>query len=333
MDCRKGQNICPPLPALLLFIFLPLLFSCHREVLPPVTTPLTQHAERKLTSPAPQRVSFESLEHDSTVNKPTIINALLFKPTNSDLRRLPAVVALHGCGGMYSSSESRREELSLRHQAMANLLVAEGYAVLFPDSFRSRGFEEICTVDNKIRSVTPQLRRQDAQGALAWLQRRSDIQPERIAILGWSHGGSSVLATLNSKQPDVSDWRNLYPTTAYFRAGVAFYPGCNESMNVVGGYSLAAPLTLFIGANDDWTAPEPCINLAAQLVAAGENATITVYPDSYHGFDGPASQPRRRLNVPNGASHGRGVTMAPNPAARDDAYAKLKIYLKKYLGI
>jgi dienelactone hydrolase len=311
---------------------MPVLFACHKEVTQHATTPLTRHVEQKIAASVQQRVSYESLDRDSATGKPVIINALLFKPKNSDTRRLPTVVALHGCGGMYSSSKSKRDELSLRHQIMADLLVAEGYAVLFPDSFRSRGFEEICTVENRARTVNPQHRRLDAQGALAWLQRRSDIQPERIAILGWSHGGSTVLATLNSKQPAVAEWKNREPTAPYFRAGVAFYPGCSESMSVLGGYSLAAPLTFFIGASDDWTAPEPCVNLAAQLTAAGEDATITVYPDTYHGFDGPASQPRRRLDVQNGVNHRKSVTMAPNPAARDDAYAKLKLYLRKYLG-
>ena len=74
------------------------------------------------------------------------------------------------------------------------------------------------------------------------------------------------------------------------------------------------------------------MNLAAKLAASGEAATITVYPDAYHGFDGPSAQPRRRLEVPNGVNPGKGVTVAGNPAARDDAYAKLKKYLREHLG-
>jgi dienelactone hydrolase len=316
-----------------LCLIVPFLFACHKDgVLPEPAANLSQPAKPYRPSSVPQRVSFASLDVDPTSGEPVLINALLFKPEGADSRRLPAVVALHGCGGMYSTAKSRRDTLSLRHQIMADLLVSEGYAVLFPDSFRSRGFEEICTTKNRERSVTQQHRRLDAQGALAWLQRRDDIQPERIGILGWSHGGSTVLATLNAKQPAVAEWRVREPTAPYFRAGIAFYPGCNESTNLLGGYSLAAPLTFFIGGSDDWTAPEPCINLAAQLTEASEDVTITVYPDTYHGFDGPATQPRRRLDVPNGVNNSRSVTMAPNPAARDDAYAKLKLYFRRHLG-
>src|SRR5262249_33549981 len=153
-------------------------------------------------------------------------NALLFHPIGSAETHSPAVVALHGCGGMYSTLARRRNDLSERHQAMGELLAREGYVVLFPDSFRSRGFEEICTVTNRSRTMTEANRRLDAQGALAYLQSRADVAPERIAVLGWSHGGSGVLATLNIRQHAVMAWKDRASSPPYFRAGVAFYPGC-----------------------------------------------------------------------------------------------------------
>jgi dienelactone hydrolase len=307
--------------------------ACHKAGLQTsAKPPPVWGVEQTIATSAPERVSFDSLDRDTVTGKPAVIQALLFKPEGAASRRRPAVVALHGCGGMYSTAESKRDSLSGRHQMMADLLVAEGYLVLFPDSFRSRGFEEICTVENRRRSVSQRHRQQDAQGALAWLQRRDDVLPDRVAVLGWSHGASAVLATINAKQPAVAGWRDREPPNPYYRAGVAFYPGCGDSLNARGGYALAAPLTFFIGASDDWTAPGPCVDLAAKLSTAGEAATITVYPDTYHGFDGPSTQPPRRLQVPNGVNPGKGVTMAPNPAARDDAYEKLKKYLREHLG-
>jgi len=330
---RLNSCLRPLFPTVLLCIVLLVFSACRKTGLQTAAgPPLVSGLEQKIATSAPQRVSFDSLDRDPETGKPVVIQALLFRPEGADTGRLPAVVALHGCGGMYSTAESKRDRLSIRHQMMADLLVAEGYAVLFPDSFRSRGFEEICTVENKKRTLTQQHRRLDAQGALAWLQRRDDVLPERVAVLGWSHGGSAVLATINAKQPAVAGWRDRKPHTPYFRAGVAFYPGCSDSLKERGGYTLAAPITFFIGGSDDWTAPGPCVDLAAKLSNAGESATITVYPDTYHGFDGPSTQPRRRLEVPNGVNPGKGVTVATNPAARDDAYEKLKKYLREHLG-
>jgi len=327
MQKNSRRSLLPSV--ILISLFLPLLASCHRTTQPAAPEHYSTSISRQnLTRFIPQRVSFPLLDQDNLA----VIQGLFFKPENTGAQRLPAVIAMHGCGGMYSSSKLRRESLSARHQIMADLLVAEGYAVLFPDSFSSRGFEEICTIENRKRTITQKQRRLDAQGALAWLQSRNDILPDKIAILGWSHGASAVLASLNSKQPSVATWSFRTPPAPYFRAGVAFYPGCRESLNSNTGYSLAAPITFFIGGSDDWTAPEPCVELVANLKTAGENASITVYPDAHHGFDGPSSQPRKHLEVPNGVNPGRGVTTVSNPAARADAYAKLKVFLRKHLA-
>ena len=333
MTVRLNTRLRPLVLRVLLCLAVLVVPACHKAGLQPAAGPHTIRSPEQTTAASvPERVSFDSLDRDPVSGKPVVIQALFFKPAGAAGRRLPAVVALHGCGGIYSTVKSKRDTLSIRHQMMADLLVAEGYAVLFPDSLRSRGFEEICTVAYKKRTVTQEHRRLDAQGALAWLQRRDDVLAERIGLLGWSHGGSAMLATVNAKHPAVAGWRDREPSNPYFRAAVAFYPGCRDSLKARGGYGLAAPITFFIGGSDDWTAPGPCIDLAAKLSAAGEAATITVYPNTYHGFDGPSTQPRRRLEVPNGVNPGKGVTVATNPAARDDAYAKLKEFLRKHLA-
>jgi dienelactone hydrolase len=283
--------------------------------------------------PAGERVEFDSLDRDPATGGPVRIGGLLFRPEGgADVRRA-AVVALHGCGGMYSTLPARHDALSRRHQSMAELLTGEGYIVLFPDSFRTRGRDEICTVDSGRRTITQTQRRRDAQGALAYLQARADVAPERVAALGWSNGGSTVLATLDARAPAVNAWTDRNPAPPYFRVGVAFYPGCSDSLRRKDGYSVATPLLLFVGGADDWTAPQSCVELADRLVTAGEPVTITVYADTYHGFDGPGARRRVRLDVPNGVNPGKGVTVEPNPVARDDAYARLRRFLRAELGV
>jgi dienelactone hydrolase len=294
-----------------------------------VTPPPVLAPESKPPVALGQRVELDSLDIDSATGRPVRIQGLLFSPAEAAAGRRPAVLALHGCGGMYSVLKSKRDALSMRHQAMADLLVAEGYIVLFPDSFRSRGVEEICTIESRRRTITQRNRLSDTLGALAWLQQREDVQPDRIAVLGWSHGGSAVLAGLNAKQAAVAGRK---AAADYFRAGVAFYPGCSDSLQVRPGYSLAAPLTLFVAGSDDWTPPGPCVNLAGRLRDAGEPVEITVYADTYHGFDAPGSARQQRLEVPNGVNPGKGVTVGSNPAARSDAYVRLKQFLSERIG-
>jgi dienelactone hydrolase len=280
-----------------------------------------------------ERVTFASAAPHPATGEAATIGALLFRP--ADMKpgeRRPALVALHGCGGMYSESVARRERLSPRHQAAADLLVAEGYVVLFPDSFRSRGVEEICTKRARERTVTVAHRQQDARAALAWLQRRDDVLADRVAVLGWSNGGSTVLGTLDGRDRGVVSWLDAEPKKPYFRAGVAFYPGCSPYLRGMRSYTLATPLELYIGDADDWTPPQPCIDLAANLAAAREPIAITVYPGAHHGFDGPSTVKRVRMDVPGGANPGKGVTVATDPAARDDAHARMKAFLRERLA-
>jgi dienelactone hydrolase len=75
---------------------------------------------------APERVEFPSADG-------TRIVGLVFKPAGAG--PFPALVLLHGCGGLFNQSG----ELTRRESDWADRLVAAGYAVVFPDSFNRRG--------------------------------------------------------------------------------------------------------------------------------------------------------------------------------------------------
>ncbi len=277
------------------------------------------------------RVSFPSLDIDPQTGVPIELTGLFFTPDPA-AGGFPAVVALHGCDGMYSALANRRGVLSGRHQAMADLLVAEGYAVLFPDSFNPRGRRELCTQPVREQTITQANRRLDVFGALEYLRSRPDIATKRVALLGWSHGGSATLAAMNARQPNVAAYlAGLGDPAAFFVTAIAFYPGCNASLQSKDGYSPAAPVSVFIGESDDWTSPRPCVALGKVMEAKGLPLQVRTYPDTFHGFDTPNLARPRHLDVPNGVRPGQGVTVAPNAAARADAYARMKAQLRAAL--
>jgi dienelactone hydrolase len=283
------------------------------------------------TAATGERVSFPSLDIDPPTGMALMLTGLFFTP-DASAGGFPAVVALHGCDGMYSTLASRRGALSARHQAMADLLVAEGYAVLFPDSFNPRGRREVCTQPAREQTITQTNRRLDVLGALDYLRSRTDIATNRVALLGWSHGGSAVLATMNARQPMVAWYlAQLDDPAAFFLTAIAFYPGCYASLNSRDGYAPAAPLSVFIGEADDWTSPKPCVALGKEMEAKRLPLRVRTYPDTYHGFDTPTLVRPRHLDVPNGVRPGQGVTIAPNAAAREDAYARMKAQLRAAL--
>ncbi len=276
-----------------------------------------------------ERVRFASLDRAAD-GAPQMVEALWLRPAGDEGRALPAVIALHGCDGVYSTASGRRDQPSRRHRQMAELLVGAGYAVLFPDSFRSRGREEICTEPARERTIGTSQRRADALGALRYLQARRDVLPGRIALLGWSHGGSTVLATVDAALLERD--RDAAADSHGIRAAIAFYPSCIEALRAGESYRVAAPLLLLVGAADDWTSPRPCTALAERLQRALQPATIVVYADTYHGFDGPGEALRRHLDVPGGVHPGQGVTVAVNPRAREDALVRVKAVLREALA-
>jgi len=294
-------------------------------------TPLAHAAEATA-----ERVSFESLDLDPETGHPVTISALYFRPVtpaNNASGRTPAVVALHGCGGMYSEALARRDRLTLRHQAMADLLVAEGYAVLFPDSFNPRGRREICSLKLSEQRITQDNRRLDVLAALGYLRTRSDVDHSRIALIGWSHGGSAVLASINRRHPVVAQFLAAEtPADRFFRTAIAFYPGCIESMRTRFGYAPATAVSIFIGESDDWTSPKPCVALGERMAVIKAPLQVRTYPDAHHGFDAPNMSRPIHLDVPNGVHPGQGVTIAPNAAAREDAYGRMKQQLRAALA-
>jgi dienelactone hydrolase len=227
----------------------------------------------------------------------------------------PAVILLHGCGGPLDG----KGRLGARMVEYARLLNAEGWIALVPDSLTPRGEKELCTQRTGERRTTQANRRLDALGALQWLAAQPGVDGERLALVGWSNGGSTVLAATNRLHKDVA----RAPVKP--RAAVAFYPGCEAER--ARRYAATAPTLMLVGEADDWTPAAPCVELAA---GPASGLKLVAYPGAYHGFDGMAPL-RVRKDVPNGVQPGRGVTVGGDPAAREAARAEMLAFLREQL--
>jgi dienelactone hydrolase len=232
--------------------------------------------------------------------------------SNETTAKKPAVVLLHGCGGLYD----RKGGLSSRYTEYITVLHDAGMHALVLDSLTTRGEKELCTQKVGQRKVTQVDRRQDALAALAWLAAQPQVNASQLGLLGWSNGGSTVLAATNSQHPVV---RQASSTAAF---AVAYYPGCAADLQR--GYQTSTRLLMLLGASDDWTPAEPCERLAQ--TAAGVRPEVVTYAGAFHGFDGTAPL-RVRKDVPNGVNPGQGVTVGTNPQAREQSFARLKTFL------
>jgi dienelactone hydrolase len=305
-------------------------FGCARAIaIGAIALTLAAHADARTFA----RVTLPSLDRDDA-GAPLTLDAILLVPDGPmPAGGFPAIVALHGCSGMYSSLKGREDQLSERLMARADMLLNEGYALLFPDSFGARGRHEVCTIKLGGRSVPAGKRKLDALGALEFLAARTDIARDRIALVGWSHGGSATLATINARDRDVVAFRDRPGAPRFFRAAVAFYPGCRVALAAGARWEPAVPARILIGELDDWTPVKPCVDLGAAVTAAarGEPLKVTVFPGAHHGFDAPGTTITHRTDVPNGVNPGQGVHVGANPEMREKANAKVRVFLDEQL--
>ncbi|MEP7329512.1 MAG: dienelactone hydrolase family protein [Betaproteobacteria bacterium] len=282
--------------------------------------------------PPAESIDVPSLDGDVN-GVSTTVPALLFRPAASATTTpVPLIVALHGCGGMFSTRKGREHQLSERFAKWTEQLLDDGYAVLWPDSFTPRGQREVCTIKSGARSITPAIRRLDALGALAAAAAMPGVDAQRIGLMGWSHGGSTTLAAINTENARNAAIRARADAPPFFRVAVAFYPGCVASLRAGAKWRPGTTTAIHIGALDDWTPAAPCVALAEAMREAGHPLTVRVYSDAYHGFDAPTGRVIVRKDVPNGVTPGQGVTLGPNPAAREAANASVRAMLREQLS-
>jgi len=246
----------------------------------------------------------------------------VFKPDGAG--PFPGVIMLHGCSGMLT--KSRR--LKKRESAWAKIFTDEGYAVLLADSFTARGHGSICRI--KMRPIKPERERPfDAYGALRWFQGQPFVRADRVALAGWSNGAMAVLWTVRDRQP-----ARPPDQAPDFVAAVAFYPGCIALRRAARDYRPVVPVLVQMGADDNWTLPEPCAGLVEETNRrAGKKVMeIDLYDGAHHSFDHPSLELREIVSRNSALEGGeRRVTVGTNREAREKSIRRVVDWLRPRL--
>jgi dienelactone hydrolase len=227
------------------------------------------------------------------------------------------VVALHGASGL-----GGKGGLYGNYRDWGARLRDAGFVVLFPDSFRPRGLGRGVATLKHDPAPPDRERVRDAYGALRYLQSLPWVRPDRVGLLGWSHGGSTVLSAVDAGQAlrPAAPERN-------FKVAVAFYPGTWRQLRQP-SWRPATPLSIFVGMKDDWTPAEGCLRLGERVHAQGLALEVVTYPGACHGFDAPDVPVHVRTGV--NSRSGR-ATVGTDPAARQDALARVSGILNQAL--
>jgi len=247
------------------------------------------------------------------------LQGALFRPAGDG--PFPAVVAMHGCGGLIQAHGG----MFSRDLVWARELREEGFIVLFVDSFRSRGFVGGCATNGNGPPVHPWSDRpRDAYAGLLYLQSRPDVLPEHIGLIGWSHGGATVMFTVAAD--DAARPASL--PHGDFRAAVAFYPGWCRPGWLPPAWAPAMPLLVLMGAADNWVTPAACAQVTETAAKAGAPVQTVLYPGAFHDFDGV--DPVHTITLFSG-SHSHGVSVGVNPEAKADAIRRVSAFFAQHL--
>jgi dienelactone hydrolase len=93
-----------------------------------------------------------------------------------------------------------------------------------------------------------------------------------------------------------------------YRAALAFYPGCGPGALPTQTIVSSAPITMFLGSDDDEVSPRRCQDVARRSIAAGSMIDVVLYSGATHDFDDPG---QRRQSIPaNSAAFKDALTRA-----------------------
>jgi dienelactone hydrolase len=247
-----------------------------------------------------------------TVDMPGVkidLPAQLYRPAGS--ARSPAVALFHGCGGPGQNTAR-----------MAGLLQGWGYVALVVDSFSSRGLNDVCG-RNWPSQAQAEARALDIDAALAWLGKQGFVDPERLAIMGYSYGGG--VALLRALAPSPSG------ALSQARATVLVYPDCALA-DALGPRLVVRQPTLFaMGALDDWTPVSQCKAVIDRVLQGRDLIETRIYEGAHHSFDALGLPVRYLDGVGNRSKPGGccGAHYGANEAAWKAFVADTKAFLAK----
>lgn len=251
-----------------------------------VLAPVTASAEETLAIPSYTPQNYTGILDGSYKKTPAALSGRLYLPSGGG--RVPAVVVMHGSGGIRSEIEV----------SVAQLLQKKGIAALIVDSFKGRGLSRTGEDQGKLPMAATVL---DGFQALLALRAHDRVDAKRIGAVGFSRGG--VAAMFADQEPLR---KAVLGESGGFAALMPVYPGCSTQWDKV--ESAGTPVKFLLGKEDNYTPAAKCERLAQRINAAGGKAEATEVAGGYHQF--LLTRTRELDRVANFAKCDMGITPA-----------------------
>jgi len=179
----------------------------------------------------------------------------------------------------------------------ADYFAKQGYIALAPDLYRGKVATDADTAHQLMRGLPEDRSLRDMKAAVSYLKSRPDVDPSKIAVIGWCMGGGLAL-NLALAEPTLS--------------GAVIYYGhlVTEPATIA---NLRVPLLGNFGGQDKGIPAEDVKAFEAAAKQAGKSVDFKIYPDAGHQFASAKEPPTFRA------------------ADAADANARADAFLKKVL--
>lgn len=182
-------------------------------------------------------------------------------PKKAD-KKLPAVLVIHEWDGLGDYAKSR-----------AKMLAENGYVAFAMDMYgkgiRAKDHKEAAELSG-VYGKDRKLMRSRLEVALQYLKSRSEVDTQKIAIIGYCFGGTSAIEAALAGA-DVK-------AIATFHAGLSFPTIAADAKNI------KVPLLIHHGGADKFIPEKDVKTLKAELDKAKVKYEFIVHPGATHGF-------------------------------------------------
>lgn len=192
---------------------------------------------------------------------------------------------------MHYSGPASQRVLNRWRKRFEYALVEQGYAVLIVDprgsDCRGREWRNETYMNLGVKEA------EDLIAAANWAAQRSDIDGDRMAILGWSYGGYQTLMTMSQKDhpfkagiaiAPVTDWK-LYDsvyTERFMRRPQVNDKGYKQASLLPRANDLTGNVLIIHGTADDNVHAQQTWQYIEALVEADKQFEMQIYPDDNH---------------------------------------------------
>ena len=189
------------------------------------------------------------------------VNAILYTPQGKG--PFPAIVVIHEWWGL---NDWVKEE--------ASKLADQGYVALAIDLYRGKVATTPDEAHEIMRGVPQDRATRDLLAATSYLRAQKNVDPKRVASIGWCMGGGySLDLALNDPKltASVINYGHLATDDASLK-------------------KINAALLGIFGGQDRGISVTDVNKFESQLKALGKTVEIHIFPDAGHGFENPSNK-------------------------------------------